>query len=516
MSSVVDLTEYVIRITLDMKAPTVHQSLAGIEKAVEGIHHSITRGILGPLAALAAGSGFAILTAQVLELHTEVQNAEFSVASLYNAIAGVPIENALQRSHHTVQKLVEDAAAGAGEFEDYIKSYSMILGPSLQAGANTDQVRELNRLMLTTSYLLRGKAGLIQGPIDVMQALTSGVGTRTTAQVVNQVLQAAGISLEEYRAMGRNDQFNALMKGFHQFDDAVALMGKSWDIQMEKMKSGLKVLIREPLTQPLFERWSEQLAKVNEWLFKNKDILKELTEVWSKRLLAAYDSFAEHGPGAMLGITAIGAVASGNPLAMLGVALAVAAKQYPAQVEQIVVSLGRLGGALLGLLDSIGKASELSSGGGILGAMDAFIRGLVAFVQIFDLLMTTAQQSFANTLSFWKNLPMMLLMMAHNPASAGAIMNQAMAPNNMLMNHFSWKLDRILHPHEYTVSVNEKNHDEALTAPGNVNIENVTVTIQAEHLDDPARVATTFDAILQKVRRNPRSSGVGRTRPGRI
>ncbi|MEQ1731089.1 MAG: hypothetical protein ABL982_22195, partial [Vicinamibacterales bacterium] len=383
MSQVVDPTDYIIKTRFEVQGNVpgldrVHSQLTRMEGLVGGLGRSITGNLLGAFAGIAGIAGIGSLVKQVVGLNSEIQNAEFGIASLFSSLAKMPMNQALGLAKDQLKGLRQEAAAGVGELSDYVEGFQMILGPAGAAGASVDKVRELNRLSLAAGFALRGQAGLKQAPLDIVQALTSGAHDRTTP-IVEQALRSVGISDTKFNAMGSNAKIEALLKGFGTFKAAAEAMGGTWDAKMATFRDAVKDIARI-VTEPLFNKWTDDLTDANNWLQRNRALINDIADGAGKKLSGAHDAVVANagllgtaGAGAAaavgggrltgaaagaLGLGGPGAIIAGLAAAMfgfIGSAVTAAIRKFPELGQRLSSHFGVLVGAFGQLGDAVLK-----------------------------------------------------------------------------------------------------------------------------------------------------------------
>lgn len=553
MFGIVDATKYVIDTTFRVGEHV--PGLAGFERrmagVVGGIGSSLSRSLSTGLAAAAGGVGLAAVTKAVVGLHTEVQNAEMGIGSLISALTHKDMVSSLRLARDEVKLLQKDAAAGAGGLQDYIQGFQTIFAPATSAGADRDRIRNLNRLTLNAGFAMRGKEGLFLAPMDVQQALTAGVGDRTTP-IANQALRSIGVTNEKFNAMKPAEQLKTLEKAFGSFAAAADVMSQSWDARLATMLDNVKGLARE-VTRPLFDAWSEDLATVNDWLVSNHDELMRIADTVGSRLVGAYQRLKdETGPGGLaggagalvgagvgmrvakpLGSSISGALAASRggqigglvgsagaalgmsgatlltggialavvaTLALIGTAIASAAAKYPKHAGEAMDSLYRLGdsfGALAGSVTNLITENPilLSFGDTLLTEGKKFADALAVVVDV-----TTLAVDAMSELSGAKENPGGF-MGSMNHLGNG-VLRRIMGSEWMYKHGFgNASLEGMLGftPVEPPKDPPTNKHETNIYGP-------VTVKVEAERLDDPYLVATTFDAAMRKVSEHRRRS----------
>lgn len=543
MSSIVDSTEYVIRTGFEVSQSIpgldgVERRLGQVSGLVTGIGRTLRDALGGALLGAGAGAGLGYVTGQVVGLHSEVQNAELGIGSLVNALTRTDMTTSLRAAKSVIGDLRKDAAAGAGELADYTQGFQTILGPAMRAGADLERTRRLNQLALTAGFALRGQEGLRLAPMDIVQALTAGASDRTTP-IVSQALQAIGKTNEQFNKLNPAERLKVLEQAFGTFGEAAEVMGKSWEAQTATLRDNVKELARE-VTQPLFEKWSEQLERANNWLERNRSKLKEMAELAGVGLGMAYDgavgragSLATGGTGlalaggaARLGVGVVGAAGGavgGGLLALLagavggiGASMMAAAQKYPETLKQVqkftgmfLDSLTQFGDALLRIFDNPWVAwlgnGFLTWTWGFLGVLSIFVRGLTAVV---DLVNDKASAAF----SMFKALDALA---SGRIDLAKGYKELARVQWQNADNAFIARMRRLLdEPRPKVVKGTGPGGDDMPVA-GTINNFNgpVNVTIKAERLDDPNTVLSSWEQMFRRVAEFPTGSAAGRLVP---
>ena len=518
----------------------VNRRLDGISNRVTGLGRDITRMIGGAFATVAGGAGLAALTRGVVGLHTEVQNAELGIGSLINALTGTDMARSLGMARTQLAGLRQDAARGAGELSDYTQGFQTIMGPALAAGANMEQIRRLTRLSLTAGFALRGQEGLRLATSDVQQALTAGVGDRTTP-IVNQALRSVGVTNAAFNAMAPERRLATLERAFGSFGEAAEVMGQTWDAQAATLRDGVKDLART-LTQPLFERWTGQLSNVNDWLVRNHEQLERTARLLGDKIVSGYDGLLGNAGGlgaAGAGLVGAGGAArvgggvlaaiGGGATAGLGVAAGViagavglvvtaftrAATVYPKIAGMTSTFLGHLGDSLWEFGGAMARLVEnpwvAFIGVGFHGIATAFVIGLRVVVEGL-----TATVDLVNGLSssvFTGALGLKAISEGRLGEGRGLI---ALGRSQLVTSMASFieainAVDKFAQRRPRTVIPGTGDGEGGggpTTKPPEVQINGpIEIKISTEHLDDPFTVAATLDKVFERVRDFKRSGG---------
>lgn len=552
MSTVVDPTEYVIRTRFETASDIpglglINRRIDGLTSKIEGIGSSLSRAF--SIAGVSAGvAGVVGLTRKVVGLHTEIQNAETGIASLYSAMGKVSMTTALSAARTQLRGLQQDAAKGAGSLQDYTQGYQLILGPARSAGASLEQIRNLNRLTLTAGFALRGQEGLKLAPMDVVQALQGGAGSRTTP-IVNQALQAIGVSQAKFNAMSAPKRLETLEKAFGTFEAAAEAMGHTWEAQSATFSDTIQSITRE-ISKPLFDRWTEQLETANDWLSKNRDILSDMADGVGQRLLRVYDTIGKHAGGlgaggvglaagavgmrgAGLAVGALGvegaaaggiAALVGGVFASIGYAITLAMEKFDfvrryvsSEVDDFVGSMTELGGAFMDLMESpwiswIGASFGLMVGGFLQGAA-VFARGFAWFIENLNRGFSIWYEYFSMTTSG--------LSVAMGLSDDAGAPERHRREGDRLKKELWDSLSQDAFEHVLfgdggrVARKGTKIGGEDMPFGGNVTNINgpVSIEIKPERVDDPHMVATTFEAVMNRLARHPRAAAASRLAP---
>ncbi len=264
----------------------VDQAMGRLDTRTATVNGGVRR-LMGAFAALGGVFALGRAAAGAVGLHSEIQNAEGALATLFSSLGGMEIAGALSLARSEIVGLRADAAAGVGELNDYTTAYSRLAAPLLKAGLGTEDIRAFTRQSLTAGFAARGQEGLRLAPMDIVQALQGGVNDKITP-IASQALAAVNITQAKFNKLDTSKKIEALQKAFKTFEAGAELMGRSWEAQMATARDGAREVART-VTKPLFDRWSEQLMASNKWLESNKETLGGIAEQVGGALLRAYD-----------------------------------------------------------------------------------------------------------------------------------------------------------------------------------------------------------------------------------
>lgn len=268
-------------------AASAERRLDAVTKHAEGVSSSISGWLTRAFAIITSGA----ITRGIVQINDSLDSAVNGIATLLSAQTGLDITDSLVVARDVIKGLRQDAAAGVGELSDYRNAFQTILGPGLAGGASLNQLRELTRNALTASFALRGQEGLSLGPMDIMQALTSGAHDRTTP-IVAVALRSLGVEQEKFNKFDTAKKIETLNQAFAKFAPGAAVMGQGWSAQFSTLLDRLTSIVGT-LTRPLFENWLERLRGINRLLERNQDHLEQVVSVWGARLVSLWDTLID-------------------------------------------------------------------------------------------------------------------------------------------------------------------------------------------------------------------------------
>lgn len=283
------------QVEADMRA--VHARVEAMGQRVETRGAQISR-VLHFGAALYVLERMALVSRRVvgamLHIQTSMQNAEISIAGMFAAMSNSTVPEVMGMARDVIRELRVDAAAGAGEIQDYVDAYQRLLGPVLAVGGSLEDVREITRLAMGTGFAMRGREGMQLAALDILQGLQGGLSP-AESQILAPLLGMSGKSLETLNKARGHEKMVIILDALRQMAPAVDAMGDTWDAQMASLQDQVKELILIA-TSPIFERWTDHLRNANDWLAQNRDTVREMAEVWGRRLLETWDELIDRGP----------------------------------------------------------------------------------------------------------------------------------------------------------------------------------------------------------------------------
>lgn len=227
-------------------------------------------GVLGAGASATTGA-LGSVTRATIDLGREAEMTRASLAGLYQSISGVDAETASRMGASTYRQLRADAAKGVGGLSDYTRAYGELYTPLAQGGASLDQIRSLTRLSLGQGFALRGREGMQLAPLDIVQALTSGVSERQTPFAM-AAIRSAGMKPDGFNQLTIQEKIATLVKGFESFGPAVERIGRTFEAQADTLADNQRQ-IGQKLTAAAFETARGGLFDLNETIAKNKSNL---------------------------------------------------------------------------------------------------------------------------------------------------------------------------------------------------------------------------------------------------
>ena len=326
--------------------------------------------LMAVFAAVAAG-GMVVagVTRGIVGVNSALEDAKVGLAGMFSANAGLSIADSFKVANKELNTLRKLSAAGAGELADYSSIFQQTFLPLRNAGADLDRINRVVAQTVAVGFATgRGAEGARLLGFDIQQALTAGAGIRATTQL-NMVLSGVGMTADQLNDLSSGGRLEVIEKAFLRWQGAVDAFGATWSARYTTFKDNLKT-ITVNATGPLFHRWSDQLARVNTWLSKNADSLRDIADVWGQRLVKVWDHLIRQA-GTYAAIVAASTVATVAP--GLGGALRGAGSSAGGFGRSLGAAYG-WGSTLPGRSGLMGRVS----GGvaGVLGELGASFRGL--------------------------------------------------------------------------------------------------------------------------------------------
>lgn len=254
----------------------------------------------GAMLAYGAGTAMREAAGYAVDTQREAEMGRQGITAALSAFGGVPIGQAQSRSANIFQGLEKAAAIGPGETNDYAFAFQRIFGPLSQRGASDKDIMKLVSQSIAGGSMLWGSGGAKFGPMDIMQALTSGVTDRTTP-LAAMALQSAGYDRKTFEGAQGKDQVRMLIEGFGKLEPAVAIFGRTVDAQEHTFAEAMKRMIRT-VSDPAYEIYRRNLIAANESLAANNDSNKDAVEA-ARDLTTGLAVATEHGvKGFMAGL----------------------------------------------------------------------------------------------------------------------------------------------------------------------------------------------------------------------
>ena len=282
--------DYVIRARIvagDATGPgakSAEKRLVDVEKRGLAVGASLMR-----MFALVGGiAGIGALGRGIISLNSSMEDARLGIAGMFNATSGVDMATGFRIATTELATLRKMAASGAGELSEYVEVFQNTFLPLRNAGADLERINRLIAQTVAVGHATgRGAEGARLLGFDLQQALTAGAGQRTTP-ILNQVLAGIGMTTAGFNQLSAAAKLTKLEEAFGKWQGAVDAFGLTWGARYSTFIDNMKGIARQ-VSKPLFDRWSDQLSKVNDWLVKNEDKVAALADVWWQRLLKVWD-----------------------------------------------------------------------------------------------------------------------------------------------------------------------------------------------------------------------------------
>jgi hypothetical protein len=290
--------------------------------------------------------------------HSINREAERGVVALQGAFMsadGMDASLARSRALSTFQRLERAAASGPGETADYLGAFQRIYTPLRQRGASMGQIEELTRQSIAAGEVVRPGMGKVLGPMDIYQALTSGVNVQQTP-IANMALQNAGYSLDDYRGAAPGKQIQMLLEGFATYNSAIAELAKSVTAQEDTLSDNLKRMVRA-MSPDAFEAYRVGLLESNRIMdglnAENSTVRDGLRETTRALSAIATDVGRGFDQGVLSRLPDLG-----NSLTSLGKQLGILRDDS----QSLSVAFGELmGGGIVNLVQMMAEAASLST-----------------------------------------------------------------------------------------------------------------------------------------------------------
>lgn len=535
MATVLSPTNYLVNVMFRVRQRgtglvTMERRLIRLNRLINNIFRSVIF--------IGAAAGVQRVAKGFVELHTEIQNAEYGLAGVLTAITGTPIAETFQMARAEVNLLRRDAARLPGELPHFVEGLQQMLGPVLGAGGTLRDAHELTKLAITAGFAMRGQRGLETLPIDVAQALTQGIGDRITKDL-SILIRAMGIKTSrEFNQMTREMRLKVIMKALARMTEAATLMGRSFDAQAATLKDNVKQWMRLA-TGGLFDAITLDLRKINTWLDRNVERTEKWAKAIDKRVLRAYKNLGQTFRNAQR-LAGTGAGAAGGLLggrmalkafglqptllmstafAAIGTMIAHAARKYPEDAARAKAALINLGNAIGNFVlklwrfvtenpfaielgrQLIIRTTELAK------SLADLVWAMTALVAISDRLISEhfsgkffSGPEFEGMRKFFE---------AFGPWAAMDVLDRSRRffwgeppeKGPSLMDRIEGIAREIRATQPEDFDVEDFFRELALEGVGDTNLNGpVTIVIRAERVDNPDRVARSFREVAERLR----------------
>lgn len=560
-----DNVEVNTRFVVDHNVPglaAVDRKIAGIGASVQALGRNFGMA-LGFVGAREAIRGLAAVGSQLIGIHTQSENAKLGIAGLYAAMNKSSVADQLGLAGDTLKQLRADAAAGAGGLQDYADAYQMLLAPVRAAGGDLEKVRELTKLGIAGGFAMRGPEGMKLGTLDILQGLQGGLSA-AESQILMPLLTMAGSSLDELNKADKPKKLEIITKALKLMEPAAEAMGKTWSAQMSTLGDHAKSLART-VTAPLFERWSQQLRTVNTWLGENAENMRLMANVYGQRILNTYDQLIERsGQLAKTGLAggafsmvarsgavgaagaAVGGAGAGGLAATAGILTLIAAAGFAVhqafanhpELWAQVTAAGHFVAAASASLGNSWRAWQgvFAAGSPVMTFMDLWGRWLITLgTGLATVVGYTIQ--FGDALvrlgAYFVRIQTELLPMALGKHIAFMRKDISRSDRDSSIKDLGGKIwdetwnaaappaapdpTKLLGRRWAGGEKGRRLKNDPLAVTNNTtNIGKVEVKIVTEQLDDPNRVASSFQVVLNQIKRHPTGIRSPMAAPGRV
>lgn len=521
--------------------------LQNVGRQVQGLNRSFNN-LVRSAALIGFASGIVKGTRALITMQTEIQNAEVGIGSIISALTKTDMTKSLRAASNIVKELRKDATKAPGELADFAQGFQQILAPVLSAGGTLGRARELNRLALLAGSAINPDRGLKTLPIDVTQALTQGVGARTTRDL-NIALRAISVSNEEFNEMTRPERLETLERAFGTFSEAALVMGRTWDAQAATLKDNIKEIART-ITRPLFQTMTDQLINVNNLMDKNNAAITIWADTLSNRVLRTYDDILRRGPqiarvigvsagglggagvGALGGRAVIGlgagpAAGAVAALAFIGAAVSNAAIVWPKESKSAAASLMELGNSLFdfgaGLTTAVLNTDiVLGASLDMIVAVDTFSSQLTRLVDIVDSSASTMLGIDVPTVPFLQKLRRFSPILSEDQVTNSTAMNRMLEVVELGTRGFEMMTGKRPLPFPFSMNVgpleerdpltpmgfkeaasrdfHDFGADDILPVPPVVNLNGpITIVVRATRVDNPDLAARSLETAMKRL-----------------
>lgn len=259
--------------------------LQGIQRDVNFLARDVTRLFLLFQGARLAGGFLMSLTRNAFELTNTLDQARVGIASMLATKTDTTVLDQLKEADAIIGVLRKDAREGVGDFEDYLKSFNVMLGPLLGAGLSMERILRMNRVAVAAGVLSARGNGAFVGGLDIAQAV-QGSATDRTAQIVGPYLQMIGVSLAEFNKKTVDQRIELLERAFVKLEEGAAIFSQTLGVQIDSSRDLLNELIRS-FAGPVFSAVNDFLTVLNDRIEANLEDLKKTADYLSRKVVGS-------------------------------------------------------------------------------------------------------------------------------------------------------------------------------------------------------------------------------------
>lgn len=252
-----------------------------------GVGSVATAGVA--VAALAAYFGGSVVKSGI-EFNATMEDSKDEVAGMLALTNKTHLADELKNADMLVDNLRERAAKLPGTTQEYIQMLSMITQPIMDAKLGLKGLEDL-----TVQSVVAAKGLHVPWEVaarDIDQAIRGQF--HSTDPFSSKVLGSIGYKGEEgrsrFNALTQEKRAQELQRALmqSQFTELGEAAGKSFRGRLSTLQDAWEYF-KGAITKPLFEKLAVQLERVNTWLDKNQDKVKEVAEAIASALGTAFD-----------------------------------------------------------------------------------------------------------------------------------------------------------------------------------------------------------------------------------
>ena len=244
------------------------------------------------LAGLGVSTGIAAVTYGVMGLNTELETTKVSLGAVLNAndrAAG--IQDGVEKAAGWIAQMKKDARDLPGEFEDLLGIVQSAAGTAFNAGMDVPKFEKVASSVMAAAKALnvqtdqagRELAQLFEGRAGAHNVL--GMRLKIDAHKTYEDVDKAKKKFNELSAEGR---VKVIEDAVGKFGPAIEAFGKTYDAQSSTLVDNVKSLIQVG-TKDLFDRVVADLADINNWFDKNRDMTQDFAKRAGDWLVHVHD-----------------------------------------------------------------------------------------------------------------------------------------------------------------------------------------------------------------------------------